>query len=182
MKASFLILTAASAALLAACATNPPVVYGPAPETAGPASGTGLRDGYIAECNHPGADPANVIYPAGWQDRLSEAAQKSWSNDELLGGPVTTEVVDRNAKPVSRPVPAYPTGAASRGLEAQCYAMMDVTPEGVPEDILTAWSSPEFNGPTLAAASKMRFTPKTVEGRAVRRLNVVYPVTYCLGG
>ena len=179
MKASYLTVTAVAAAFLAGCASDAPTVYGPAPEPAAAASGV-LKDGYIAECSHRGAPPANVIYPAGWQERLAEVAEKSRANDELLGGPVTTEIVDRDAKPVQPPVPDYPAGPASRGLEAQCYAMMDVTPAGVPEDILTACSSPEFNAATLDAAADMRFRPRTVDGRNVRRLNVVYPVTYCL--
>ena len=182
MKASYLTVSAVAAMFLAGCASELPVVYGPAPEAAGSAVPGVLKDGYIAECDHPGAPPANVIYPEGWQQRLAEVAQKSLSNDELLGGPVTTEVVDRKAQPIKPPVPSYPTGAASRNLEAQCYAMMDVTSDGVPEDVLTACSSPEFNASTREAVSQLRFRPKTIDGRQVRRLNVVYPVTYCLAG
>lgn len=172
----------AAGALLSGCAVNPPAVYGPGPNAAGTSSTTVVTDGLIAECGHPGAPSATVAYPGGWQTRLSEVAQKSTSNDELLGGPVTTEVVDRDAQPSTRPVPMYPASAASAGREAMCYAMMDVNSSGAPEEILTACSSPEFNAATFNAMQAVRFSPKMVDGRAVRRLNVVYPVQYCLNG
>ncbi|MGB3626497.1 MAG: energy transducer TonB [Henriciella sp.] len=169
-------------AFVSACAVNPPPVYGPGPAATGTASTTVVRDGMIAECGHPGAPSADVVYPEGWQTRLSEVAQKSASSGELLGGPVTTEVVDRDAQPIERPVPAYPAAAGSAGREAMCYAMMDVNTSGAPEEILTACSSPEFNSATFNAMQSARFSPKVVDGRNVRRLNVVYPVQYCVDG
>lgn len=172
---------AAGTAALAACATNPPRVYGPAPQTAGTATAPSVSlEGKIAECGHSGAAPARVAYPEGWQARLNEVAQQSMSNDELLGGPVTTEVVERDAQPLSPPVPTYPGTAATAGREGLCYALMDVSQSGTPEEILTACSSPEFNAPTFNAVSNVRFSTKTVNGRPVRRLNVVYPIQYCL--
>ena len=179
MKPVSLAALAATGLLAAACATPPP-----APDTAVSASATGPVSlaGKIAACGHAGAPPAEVIYPDGWQQRLGEVAKKTMSDDELLGGPVTTEVVARDDQPLSPPRPVYPQSAASMGLEAQCYAMMDVTPSGVPEDILTACSSAAFNASAYEAARSMTFAPKVVDGRPVRRLNVVYPLTYCLQG
>ncbi|WP_084399248.1 energy transducer TonB [Henriciella aquimarina] len=183
MKLSPFALLAGGVILLSACATEPVRVYGPGPEPTGAAtSGPVSLEGKIAQCGHRGAEEATAFYPEGWQQRLGEVAQKSMANDELLGGPVTTEVVDRNAQPVEPPSPAYPAGPASRGVEAQCYGLFDVTTDGTPEEILTACSSPEFNAPTYQAVKGLRFAPKRVEGRAVRRMNVVYPVTYCLDG
>ncbi|WP_300391885.1 energy transducer TonB [Henriciella sp.] len=180
MKRSHLALLAGSGLVLAACATSPTRVYGPGPSQTGAAASTVSLEGKIAECGHSGAAPAQVVYPDGWQTRFNEVAQKSMSNDELLGGPVTTEVVARNDKPVRPPVPSYPASAASRGVEGLCYALMDVTPAGTPDEILTACSSPAFSSATYEAVRDLEFAPKTVEGRQVRRLNVVYPVQYCL--
>ena len=179
MKLSQFALLAGAGLLAAACATSPQV-YGPGPSTETGAASTVAVEGQIAECGHRGAEPAQVTYPDGWQQRLNQVAQQSMSEDELLGGPVTTEVVARNDKPVNPPAPSYPASMATQGIEGQCYALMDVTPSGTPEDILTACSSPAFNAPTYEAARSLTFAPKRVEGRAVRRLNVVYPIEYCL--
>ena len=161
----------------AACATSPPRVYGPGTQM--PTSTVNV-DGQIAECGHAGASPAIVTYPDGWQQRLSEVATKSMAQDELLGGPVVTEVGARNDQPSSPPIPTYPSAAAASGIEGKCYAMMDVTPAGQTDDILVACSSPAFVGATRDAVSTVTFAPKMVEGRAVRRLNVIYPIEYCL--
>ena len=173
------LLAAAAPFAIAACATAPPTVYGPGPAGSA-ATTTTVPAGYIAECNHPGARRADVMFPEGWQERLSQVAQKSYAGDELLGGPVTTEVVERDAQPIKPPVPTYPAAALSRDLEAQCFAMFNVSTSGMPEELLTACSSPEFNASALSAAKDLRFSPKTVDGRKVRRLNVVYPFTYCI--
>lgn len=183
MKSLSLAALAAGGLVLASCATNPPVVYGPGPQgTDLPVPAAPVSEGMIAACGHPGAKEAQVVYPDGWQVRLAEVAEKGRSNDELMGGPVTSEVVDRDAQPVQRPVPSHPASAATRGREAQCYAMFDVNTEGRPEEVLTACSSPEFSASTFEAIQQVRFSPRTVDGRAVRRLNVVYPITYCLDG
>lgn len=177
MKFTSIASLAGAGLLTAACATVPP-----APDTAVTASsGAALSlEGKIAECGHAGAQPATVVYPDGWQQRLTEVAKKSMAQDELLGGPVTTEVVARNDQPISPPRPVYPQAAVSNGLEAMCYALMDVTPAGHPDEILTACSSAAFNAATYEAASQLKFAPKIVDGRQVRRLNVVYPLQYCL--
>lgn len=181
MKLSRFVLFAGGGLLAAACATSPQV-YGPGPTTQTGASSTVALEGQIAECGHRGAPPAQVIYPDGWQQRLNQVAQQSMSNDELLGGPVTTEVVARDDKPVSPPSPAHPASMASQGIEGLCYAMMDVTQAGNPAEILTACSAPAFNAAAYEAAQSMSFAPKRVDGRTVRRLNVVYPMPFCLRG
>lgn len=180
MKFPAIAILAPAAVLLAGCAVDPVTVYGPGPVSSGTSAPAASAEGLIAQCGHAGAERAAVVYPEGWQARLNETAKTSTSNDELLGGPVTTEVVDRNAQPSVRPVPTYPTAAASAGREAVCYAMMDVNKSGMPEEILTACSSPEFNAATFNAIQAVRFSPKVVDGRNVRRLNVVYPIEYCL--
>ncbi|WP_300377944.1 energy transducer TonB [Henriciella sp.] len=171
---------------LSACAVDP-AVYGPGPQ-AGPAvpsqtdtaAMSAALDGKIEACGHAGAEEARLIYPGGWHQRLSERPESSQSGGELLGGPVTREVVDRDAQPLSPPQPRYPEQAANRGIEAKCEILMDVSEAGQPEDVLTACSSPQFNASAYEAASRLRFAPETVDGRAVRRINVVYPITYCL--
>ncbi len=183
MKPVLMIALVGGGLLLAACATDPIQVYGPGNTQTGSSSVANMPlSGQIAECGHPGAPPATVSFPEGWQARLTEVAHKHQSDDELLGGPVTTEVVARDAQPISPPVPAYPSAAASAGLEAACFAMFDVNKSGSPEEILTACSSSQFNAPTYTATQSLRFKPKVVDGRQVRQLNVVYPYQYCLEG
>lgn len=183
MKPVLMIALAGGAMWLASCATEPIQVYGPANTQAGTSASAAVSlDGKIADCGHAGAAPAVLDFPEGWQARLGEVAEKQISNDELLGGPVTTEVVARNAQPINPPVPTYPQAAASAGLEASCAAMFDVNKDGRPEEILTACSSPIFNTSAFAATETLRFSPKVVDGRRVRQLNVVYPYMYCLDG
>ncbi|MEM5515934.1 energy transducer TonB [Henriciella sp. AS95] len=183
MRISTITAMAAGLGLVAACAVDPvSPVYVPNPAGTGATASSPATDLMIAECGHAGADLASIVFPDGWQMRLAEVATKSASNDELLGGPVTTEVVDRNAKPISPPVPTYPSNAAMTGREGVCEVMFDVNKSGAPEEILTACSSPEFNASAFNAVSSVRFGPKVVDGRNVRRLNVVYPLQYCLGG
>ena len=180
MRISSLLALGSAVGLIGACAVDGPAIYGPGPVSSGTTASAVVTENMIAECGHPGAKPTRIAFPDGWQTRMNEVATKSASNDELLGGPVTTEVVDRNAQPISPPVPTYPAAAASTGREAKCEVMFDVNNAGAPEEILTACSSPEFNASAFSAASGLRFTPKVVDGRNVRRLNVVYPLLYCL--
>ena len=184
-----LALPAAAALLLSACAVDP-ATYGSraeprqAPQQTTPRTSATAQEGKIAACNHPGASEAQVEYPDGWYERLNEAPETgtSSSGGELLGGPSVIEVTARDAKPIRPPSVSYPSGPASRGIEAQCYALMDVDVSGQPERIQTACSSPAFNAATYQAAAQMRFAPRTRDGADIRRINVVYPITFCRDG
>lgn len=173
-------------ATLAACAVDPNT-YDPAPapppvmdDPQAPAP----QPGEIAACGHAGAPEVSLRYPDGWQARLAEGARQTGSGGgggELLGGPSQPdEVVARDAQPVAPPMVEYPQSAASARQEGRCEILMDVSPTGTPEEILTACSAPQFNASAYRAATSMRFDPPRRGGQSVRLVNVVYPVTYCM--
>ena len=140
-----------------------------------------VREELIGECNHVGAPAATVSYPDGWNARLAQTSRAGSAGDELLGGRSTpASIVDRDAQPITQPWPTYPERAVTAQREGLCYAMMDVTTDGRPENILTACSSADFNAPSYQAATQMRFEPLSTNGSLARRINVVYPLKYCL--
>ncbi len=165
----------AAALALSACATTTTV---PATQ---PVTTTDkvLPADYIAECNHRGAPPAQLSYPAGWQDRLDRVIDGG-AGDELMGGPQVSAVQDRGSQPITPPVPAYPAAQAGRQQEARCDILFDVALDGTPKNILTACSSPEFTSSARKAVERLRFSPKSLDGRTVERWNIVYPLIYCL--
>lgn len=170
---------------LAACAVDP---YAPAPieQRTGPLSGAQameVRPGQIAACGHTGAPVADLRYPDGWQARLSQVPTMSsgGGGDELLGGVAEPDaVVGTDVLPTVPPQPVYPASALDAGQEGRCEILMDVSPAGAPQNILTACSAPQFNAPTYQAATGLRFDPPREGGRSVRLVNVVYPISYCM--
>ncbi|WP_026180771.1 TonB family protein [Henriciella marina] len=171
---------------LSSCAVDPNA-YGPAPGPApvmsDPRPETPIAQaGQIAACGHPGAAQATLRYPDGWQARLAKApSARSSGGDELLGGvPEPDAVAAPDAEPLAPPQPVYPAGAEAAGQEGRCEILMNVDTSGLPQNILTACSAPQFNAPTYQAATRLQFAPPREGGRSVRLVNVVYPVTYCL--
>ncbi|RIJ24325.1 hypothetical protein D1224_08805 [Henriciella barbarensis] len=185
MRFSHVLPGALMLAGLSACAVDP---YAPAPieRRAGPVSGSqamGVRPGQIAACGHTGAPVADLRYPDGWQARLSQvpAAGSGGGGDELLGGVAEPDAVAApDASPTVQPQPVYPSSALDAGQEGRCEILMDVSPAGAPQNILTACSAPQFNAPTYQAATGLRFDPPRESGRSVRLVNVVYPISYCM--
>lgn len=166
----------AIAALIVSACTTATTVPAPQPVTT---TDKVLPADYIAECNHRGAPPAQLSYPAGWQDRLDRVIDGG-SGDELMGGPQVSAVQDRDGQPITLPRPVYPPAQAGRQQEARCEILLDVALDGTPKDILIACSSPEFTSSARKAMEPVRFSPKSLDGRTVERWNIVYPLTYCL--
>ncbi|MCZ4296766.1 energy transducer TonB [Henriciella marina] len=170
---------------LAACAVDP---YAPAPidqrgVNAPVGQEMGVQPGQIAACGHAGAPVADLRYPDGWQARLSQGPTMSsgGGGDELLGGVSEPDaVVGTDVLPIVPPQPVYPASALDAGQEGRCEILMDVSPAGAPQNILTACSAPQFNAPTYQAATGLRFDPPREGGRSVRLVNVVYPISYCM--
>lgn len=170
---------------LSACAVDP---YPPAPidqrgVNAPVGQAMGVQPGQIAACGHAGAPVAELRYSDGWQGRLSQVPSMSsgGGGDELLGGVSEPDaVVGTGVQPITPPQPVYPVSARNAGQEGRCEILMDVSPAGTPQNILTACSAPQFNAPTYQVATGLRFDPPREGGRSVRLVNVVYPVTYCL--
>lgn len=189
MKLHQILPGALLAAGVSACAVDP-AVYAPAtapvdrPAEAVPgAQSPLLYPGEIAACGHPDAAETVLDYPKGWQARLASAPSSAGGGggDELLGGvPEPDAVTAPDAQPIAPPQPFYPVDAQRAGQEGRCEILMDVDARGIPENILTACSAPQFNASTYQAATRLQFAPPREGGRSVRLVNVVYPVTYCL--
>ncbi|MEO0982305.1 MAG: hypothetical protein AAFX03_06600 [Pseudomonadota bacterium] len=134
----------------------------------------------IAQCGSPGGSFANIVYPAGWADRLAAtAAAPEEPVDELLGGE-SEPATDRNAKPIAPPTLIYPEGLEERRVEAVCDVLLDTTPGGAPRNIEAACSQPEFTDAAERALAGVRFPERREGGRALARQGVVYPVNFCL--
>lgn len=89
-------------------------------------------------------------------------------------------VSDRDAQPIRPPVPSYPTRAAERGIEGNCDVRFDVDERGRPFNIEATCTDSVFVREAERAVSRVEFAPKIVRGQAVRRVNVVYPISFTL--
>ncbi|HBJ92032.1 energy transducer TonB [Ponticaulis sp.] len=89
-------------------------------------------------------------------------------------------VSDRDAQPIRPPVPSYPTRAAERGIEGTCDVRFDVDERGRPFNIEATCTDNVFVREAERAVSRVEFAPKIVRGQAVRRVNVVYPISFNL--
>lgn len=150
---------------LAGCAT--------APETATDTAKTAPPPVQkIAQCNHAGAEPAEIAYPEGWAERVQAAGSQ---DSELMGG--ETDV--QPAELMARPQPSYPEAARAQSLEGVCQVLLDVTAGGEARNVMAACSNPAFIEAAESAMRAVRFQPRQVNGEAVPARNVTYPMGFC---
>lgn len=88
---------------------------------------------------------------------------------------------DRDAQPISLPVPSYPPMAQMLGMEGYCEVRFSVDENGYTFSLTTSCTQPIFCYQSKRAVSLSRFEPKRVGGRSVPRFDVVYPLVYMLG-
>ncbi|RIJ22136.1 hypothetical protein D1224_11260 [Henriciella barbarensis] len=88
---------------------------------------------------------------------------------------------DRDAQPISPPVPSYPPMAQMLGMEGYCEVRFSVDENGYTFSLTTSCTQPIFCYQSKRAVSLSRFEPKRVGGRSVLRFDVVYPLVYMLG-
>ncbi|MEL6662730.1 MAG: TonB family protein [Pseudomonadota bacterium] len=115
--------------------------------------------------NIQGAAPAELDY-----DRI----------DELVVSPIVID--ERNAQPISPPLPQFPRRMAERGVEGACEVRFNVNARGEPVDIDADCTDIGFARAAEQAVARVRFFPKIVRGQAVERRNVVYPLDFRLEG
>lgn len=85
---------------------------------------------------------------------------------------------DRDTQPIEPPHPEYPIDLASQGIGAHCDNYFDVSPEGYAINLEVKCGHPGFVASSRNAVSTLRFEPKIVDGVAVIREGVVYPLVY----
>lgn len=94
----------------------------------------------------------------------------------LTAGP---SMADKDAQPIKPPAPAYPIDLASQGIGANCTAKFDVSAAGYVEiPVEVDCTHPGFVESVRNAVLALSFAPKMVDGKPVKRTNVVYPISY----
>lgn len=97
----------------------------------------------------------------------------------LLSAP---SYADRDTQPIEHPVPEYPENLAIDQVSARCENHFDITPEGYVTNLEVRCGHPGFVASSRNAMASLRFEPKLVEGKAVKRTGVVYPIDYLILG
>ncbi len=85
---------------------------------------------------------------------------------------------DRDTQPIKPPAPEYPAPLAIEGVSARCENHFDVTPDGYVTNLVVKCGHPGFVESSRNAMATLRFEPKIVDGTAVKRTGVVYPIEY----
>jgi len=85
---------------------------------------------------------------------------------------------DRNMRPLTPPVPTYPTKAATNGIEGTCEVHLSVTPKGEPFNVDAICTDRVFERSAEKAIKKVRFAPKIRDGKSVTVTGVVYPLEF----
>lgn len=91
----------------------------------------------------------------------------------------TTSVAeDRDATPIGAPLVTYPAALAEEGIGGECTAILDVSVDGLPENVKADCTHPGFVEVTIQSAKTLRFEPKIKDGKAVPRKGVEYPLVF----
>ena len=110
--------------------------------------------------------------------KTDPSAQNNATNSETA--PSVTERGDRDAKPIQPPIINYPTRALERGITGSCEVAFHVDTSGRPYNIDAICTNNLFRREAMRALSRVEFTPKIINGTAVERRNVVYPLVFSL--
>ena len=95
----------------------------------------------------------------------------------LLSAP---SYADRDIQPLSLPAPDYPSDLAIENISARCENHFDVTPEGYVTNLDVKCGHPGFVESSRNAMATLRFKPKIIDGKPVKRTGVVYPIDYLM--
>lgn len=106
---------------------------------------------------------------------LSGAIAAAFGIGALTASP---SFADRDTQPIDLPRPEYPINLAADGVSARCENYFDVSPEGYVINLDVKCGHPGFVASSRNAVSALRFEPKIVDGKAVTRTGVVYPLEY----
>ncbi|MEE9380065.1 MAG: energy transducer TonB [Hyphomonadaceae bacterium] len=99
----------------------------------------------------------------------------------MTATPGMADTADRDAQPIAPPIPSYPTDMIDLGLGAKCDATFNVSANGYVEaGMKVECTHPGFVEAVRNAVISLRFEPKLVDGEAVRRTGVIYPLEFRL--
>lgn len=97
------------------------------------------------------------------------------------GKPADEPRYDPDARPIEPPRPFYPVLASMVRLEGVCIVRFTVNPFGRPVEIEPSCSHIVFCQAAREGVGRAIFEPARLDGRAVSRTNVVYPMEFRLG-
>ena len=89
-----------------------------------------------------------------------------------------TAITVRRLQPLTPPIPAYPSSAASRGIEGECEVFFSVSMRGEPFNVDADCSDRVFRSAAIKAVKKVKFAPKIHDGLPVTVNGVVYPLEF----
>lgn len=127
----------------------------------------------------------------GWQvvrAKLARDARGDFLRSDYYKGPIAERQAAREAgafeAELSKELPyghqeVTPPDFSAIPNQGQCVAcniLYDVTPAGVPVNILAMCTAPEFNPIAHDAIAEARFAARIIRGKPAKRLNVVYPI------
>lgn len=118
----------------------------------------------------------------GW---IAEPCREDCENAEADADGEAEIVEDENnrdARPVRRPPPDYPSRMAMAGVQGITLVMFDVDARGRTQDIEVLFSAPhnDFGEEAERAVSRWRYEPKLVDGEPVLREDVVTEFNFAL--
>lgn len=85
---------------------------------------------------------------------------------------------DRDAQPISPPLPRFPDRALQRCMSGSCKVRFDVDTRGRPYNVQAECTDSVFKREAERSVGRVEFAPKIVRGKAAERRNVVYPLDF----
>lgn len=83
-------------------------------------------------------------------------------------------------EPLAHAHPFYPEAMAAEQVSAECDSLFDITASGYVVNLTVKCGHPGFSDSARQAISALRFAPKIVDGVAVTREGVSYPLSYLI--
>lgn len=83
-------------------------------------------------------------------------------------------------KPISFPVPIYPTCAAVMGIEGSCAVHFTIASDGHPTDILPVCTNAHFEASAARSVARVEFEPTPANPDRKPRYGIVYPIEFGL--
>ena len=137
-------------------------------------------DGYIAETETGRSETPikelTMTVKRNPLKSLAMAASAAMAASLFATLPSTAD--DHDAQPINPPHPVYPDLMIAQKIGSDCDVKLDVTAEGFPENVVPDCDHLGFIESARNAVLTLRFEPKIVNGKAVPRKNVVYPLSY----
>jgi murein DD-endopeptidase MepM/ murein hydrolase activator NlpD len=122
-------------------------------------------------CDELSLQLLSTALPAGWKERLAEAAA---ANRAAGIGP------EINPETVSYPTPGYPPLAAEKLVSGACDILFDLGTDGKPKNATARCTDPLFVAEAEALRGATFVPPRNASGKPVEAKGIVYPMQFCV--